>query len=221
MNNDVKASIKKALFGLLYGIFFLLAIGRPVQSKAQATPGDLCSQYVFDPRTYGIRYHRGWFDSVFHFPLLADTVKNDTCHVPALFSTGPAVLWFYDGHRNYKVQNAGGATALTGAVNGLDVLGTNAINGYAGVNPNVFRSISLKTQQNSWAFGADSTFFSNSNVDTISGAFFGAGPNSDFLGGPAFGAGYKAAGTRNWEEIDGIGAGWNESFVNGDLNELF
>lgn len=221
MSNDVKASLEKALIGLLYGIFFLLAIGRPVQSKAQATPGDLCSQYVFDPRTYGIRYHRGWFDSVFHFPLLPDTIKNDTCHVPALFSVGAATLWFYDGHRNYKLQNSGGAAGLTGAANGLEVQGTNAIEGYAGATPNVYRSIFLKTHQNSWAFGADSTYFSTGNVDSTTGAFFGAGPNSDFLTGPAFGAGYKAAGTRNWEEIDPAGAGWNTSFTNGDFGLAF
>lgn len=108
---------------LIYGVLLSGVVGFfIIRAFSGATttpyPSNRCSQYVHDPRTYGLWYNRMRIDSVFAFPQVGDTVTADTCHTPQLYSLGFNNLWWYDGHRNFPIAGIS-VTGLTGAANGL------------------------------------------------------------------------------------------------------
>ncbi len=188
--------------------------------QAQSIPGNNCKQYVYDSRTYGIRYHRIWADSLLSFAALPDTIRGDTCGVPSLYSTGPALLWWFDGQRNYELFPSSGG-GLSGAANGCDVAGSNVILGYATDVPSLYRSVGIKTGQASFTVNADSTY-ETSGTDTITGGFISIGAgNYGIAPGGAIDVGYKdQSPTMNLAHFDGFGANLVTNFSDGNSGIL-
>jgi hypothetical protein len=204
---------KKSLFNRLLSFILALCLaGSTLSSVAQTSPSNVCSYYVYDALTYGLRYKRVWVDSVLSFPFIADTVQNDTCRRPELYSLGPANLWWFDGARNYPILSGSG-NYIDSAANGLQKLGQTVIEGYAGAAPNLFRSVLVKPGFNhTWGIGADSNYLGGS-TDTLRGPYVGVATQSQFGTGPAFEAGYKTPGgaINNYYESDSqfIGPNFN------------
>ena len=166
--------------GLLVWVLCYVACWIPFRSLAQTVPGNDSSRYVHDTRTYGIRYQRVWADTAFVFPRVGDTTVGTGQGHPSLFSTGlgPANLWWFDGFRNWPIASGGGVPL--GTANGLQTDAGNAILGYSGATPNLYRSVLTKTGEfHTWGINADSTFL-NGGGDTIDGAFIGIGPMDAF-----------------------------------------
>lgn len=189
-------------------------------AMAQAVPGNNCKQYVYDTRTYGIRYHRGWFDSLLSFSTLPDTVQGDTCGAPSLFSLGSGQLWWYDGSRNYQLFPSGGG-GVTALANGLETQGSTGIIGYATTTPSQYRAVNIKTGNEFYNINADS-LYASAGHDSIAGAYQLVGPTTPYDVGPGIRIGYKnPSGVDNNEELDSLGPGWSMQFANGNFGSLF
>jgi hypothetical protein len=214
-----KSSIheKKGLFAGLLPLFLVLCfVGPALSSRAQTSPTNICRNYVYDSRTYGLEYNRVRIDSVLSFPFILDTVQNDTCHRPELYSLGAAQLWWFDGARNYPIASGSG-TFINGTANGLSQIGSTAIEGYAGAAPNLFRSVLVKTGPvHAWGINADSLYLAG-GTDTVVGPYVGVGSQSQFASGPAFQAGFKdlANNTNNYYEADSQFIGPNLNLADG------
>lgn len=98
----------------------------------------------------------------------------------------------------------------------------NAILGYAGAAPSLYRSVDIKTGQKTFGINVDSNYASTGS-DTIKGAYLMVARTSSLNLGPAVRIGYKDN-TNSLdvnEEINPTGPGWTTNFTNGDFGEMF
>lgn len=113
-----------------------------------ATPGCMDStQFIYDTRTYGIRYRRIWGDSLI-ISESPDTLH--TCSPLPLFYTTGGNLWWWTGSRNLEI---GGGGSSVQAANGLTLSGDSIILGY---DAPLYASVYTSPGVHSYGINADS-----------------------------------------------------------------
>lgn len=170
-------------------LFYLVTFSICGHAVAQFAHDD-STRYLYDNRTYGTRGFAARTDSDFLFPAYPSARSFSTQSAPHLYWDAATLQLhvFYFGI-DYTV---GGGTSgpLTGAANGLAVDGSNAILGYAGAAPNLYRAVYIKTGLHSFGINVDSPATATS-VDTVIGGYLGiAGVEPNGMG-RYFECGYK------------------------------